>query len=115
MLQDEVMSLLHCAACSLPPIFLCNTANASDTKTNWSAKELHRMMDCQKVCNYKHLLQVSRDGEWVEGGKVPPLLGSFATIPKAKWSLPLDWMSYHYLDAVHMDIAFGDCLLVGGF
>jgi hypothetical protein len=115
MLQDEVMSLLHCAGSSLPPICPCNMANASDTKTHWSAKELHCMMGCQKFCNYKHLLQVSHDGEWVEGGKVPPSLGLFATIPKAKQGLPLDWMSYHYLDAVHMDIAFGNCLLVGGF
>ncbi len=24
-------------------------------------------------------------------------------------------MKYHYLDAVHMDIAFGDCVSIGGF
>jgi hypothetical protein len=112
---DEVMSLVHCAGSSRPPICPCNTANASDTKMNWSAKELHRVMGCQKFCNYKHLLQVSCDGEWVDDGKFPPLLGSFATIPKAKWALPLDRMSYHYLDAVHMDIVFGNCLLFGGF
>jgi hypothetical protein len=72
-------------------------------------------MGCQKFCNYKHLLQVSHNGEWVYGGKFLPLLGSFATIPKAKRGLPLDRMSYHYLDAVHMDIAFGDCHLIGSF
>jgi hypothetical protein len=54
---------------------------------------------------------VSHNGEWVYGGKFPPLLGSFATIPKAKQGLLLDRMSYHYLHAVHMDIAFGDCQL----
>ena len=42
-------------------------------------------------------------------------LGSFATIPKAKRGAPLDRTSYHYLDAVHMDIAFGDCVSVGGY
>ncbi len=39
----------------------------------------------------------------------------FATIPKAKRGGPLDRTKYKYLDAVHMDIAFGDCLLVGGY
>jgi hypothetical protein len=72
-------------------------------------------MGCQKFCNYKHLLLVSLDCKWVDGSKVPTLLGSFATIPKAKQGLLLDWMSYHYLDTVHMVIAFGNCLLVGGF
>jgi len=72
-------------------------------------------MGCRKVRNYKHLLQVSRDGEWVDGGEFPPSLGSFATIPKSHRGGPLDKHRYKYLDAVHMDLAFGDCLSVGGF
>jgi hypothetical protein len=70
-------------------------------------------MGCCKFCNYKTLLQVSRDGEWIDGSKFPPSLGSFATIPKTKRGLPLDKTKYFYLDVVHMDIAFGDCLSVG--
>ncbi len=72
-------------------------------------------MGCHKFRNYKTLLQVSRDGQWVDGGKFLPALGSFATIPKAKRGGPLDRTKYKYRDAVHMDIAFGDCLSVGGF
>jgi hypothetical protein len=68
MSQDEVMSLLHHAGSFLLPIFPCNMANASDMKMHWSAKELHQVMGCCKFCNYKHLLQVSRKGEWVDGG-----------------------------------------------
>jgi hypothetical protein len=72
-------------------------------------------MGCRKLKNYKTLLWVSREGEWNDGGKFPPSLGSFATIPKAKCGQPLDKTRYLYLDAVHMDTAFGDCLLVGGY
>jgi hypothetical protein len=72
-------------------------------------------MGCRKFKNYKHLLQVSRDGQWVDGGKFPPSLGSFATIPKSNKGKSLDRTHYRYLDTVHIDIAFGDCLLVGGF
>jgi hypothetical protein len=39
----------------------------------------------------------------------------YATIPKAKCGQPLDRTVYRYLDAVHMDIAFGDCVSVGGY
>jgi hypothetical protein len=72
-------------------------------------------MGCCKFRNYKHLILVSRDGEWLDGGEFSPSLGSYATICKANSGGPLDWTKYKYLDAVHMDIAFGDCLLVGGF
>ncbi len=115
MSRDEVLHLLHHDSTSLPAVCPCNTANNSNTKTHCSAKELHRIMGCQKFRNYKQILQVSRDGEWVDGGEFTSSLGSFATIPKAKQGLPLDRTHYWYLDAVHMDIVFGNCLFVGGY
>ncbi len=72
-------------------------------------------MGCRMFWNYKHILQVSRDGKWMDGGKFPPSLGSYATIRKANSGGPLECQKYKYLDAGHMDIAFGDCLSVGGF
>ena len=71
-------------------------------------------MGCHKFPNYKHLLQVSCDGEWVDGGEFPSSLGSYTTIPKAKCGGTLDPTRYHYLNAVHMDIVFRDCVVVGG-
>jgi hypothetical protein len=112
---DNIARLLHHPGASFPPVWPCDTANASDTKMYWSAKELHWIMGCCKFCNYKHLLQVSRNGEWVDGGEFSHLLGLFATIPKAKKGGALDRTKYRYLDAVHVDIAFGDCVSVGGF
>jgi len=72
-------------------------------------------MGCRKFWNYEHILEVFRDGEWIDGGKFPPSLGSFATIPKSNYGSVLDRTLYRFLDAVHMDIAFGDCHSVGGF
>ena len=72
-------------------------------------------MGCRKFCNYNHLLEVSRDGEWIDGGKFLPSIDSYATIPKAKHGSTLDKTKYKYLNTVHMDIAFEDCLSVGGF
>ncbi len=72
-------------------------------------------MGCRKFRNYKHILQVSRDGKWMDRGEFPPSLGSYATIRKANSRGPLEHQKYKYLDAVHMDIALGDCLSVGGF
>ena len=72
-------------------------------------------MGCRKFRNYKHILDVSRGGEWIDGGEFPMSLGLFATIPKAKRGAPLDRTSYRFLDGVHTDIAFGDCVSVGGY
>jgi hypothetical protein len=115
MTTNNIAQLLHHPGTSFMPICPCDTNNASDTKTQWSAEELHRVMGFWKFCNYKHLLQVSHDGKWEDGGEFPPLLGSCTTIPKAKRGGALDRTKYCYLDAVHMDIAFGDCISIGSF
>jgi hypothetical protein len=115
MSPKEIAHLLHHPGTSFPSVWPCNTANAFDTKTHWIAEELHCIMGCWKFQNYKHLLQVSRDGKWVDGGKFPSSLGSYATIPKAKREGALERTKCRYLDAVHMDIAFSDCVFVGGF
>jgi hypothetical protein len=115
MAHNEIILLLYHDNSSLPSVCPCNMTNALDTKTHWLAKELHCIMGCYKFWNNKTILQVSRNGKWVNGGQFPPSFGLFATIQKAKRGFPLNWTTYRYLDAVHMDIAFGNSLSVGGF
>jgi hypothetical protein len=106
---------MHHEGVNLPSVCPCDTANESDTKTHWTSEELHWIMACCKFWNYKHLILVSCDREWFDGGDFSSFLGSYATIRKANSGGPLDWTKYKYLDAAHMDITFGDCLLIGGF
>ncbi len=72
-------------------------------------------MGCRKFKNYKHLPLVSREGQWIDSGKFPPSLGSFATVPKGNMGKPIDRTLYLYPDVVHVGEAFGDCVSVGGF
>jgi hypothetical protein len=69
---DKISELFHHPGSSLPSVWPCDTANAFDTKTHWLTKEIHCIIGCQKFQNYKHILEVSRDGEWVDGGEFPP-------------------------------------------
>jgi len=115
LIPEEVARLLHHPNTSLLDIRPCDTANASDTKVHWTSEEIHRIMGCRKFRNYKHILDVSKDGAWMDVGEFPMSLGSYATIPKAKRGLPLDRTVYRYPDAVHMDIDFCDCVSVGGY
>ncbi len=112
---DEVVCLVHRPG-SLPlPVRPCNWSNGSNTKTHWTLEELHRALGCRQSCNYWHIIQTSLDGQWVDGGEFLLLLGSYTTIPKAPRGGSIDREKSFFLDIFHVDIAFGDCVLVGGF
>ena len=42
-------------------------------------------------------------------------IGAFTTIPKTPHSKAIDHSTSKFLDIVHLNIAFGDCMSVGGF
>ncbi len=113
--QDDITRLIHHEGSSFPPICPCDWANGSNTKTHWTSKELHCALGCRCFWNYKHILQTSLDGKWIDGGEFLLAFGSYATIPKAKQGGDIDRTKSYFLDVVHVDIAFGDCVLVGDF
>ena len=51
----------------------------------------------------------------MDGGEFPMSLGAFTTIPKAPRGGAIPREQSFYLDIVHVDIAFGDCVSTGGF
>ncbi len=107
--------LVHRPGSALPPVCPCGWSNGSNTKTHWTSEELHRALGCRQFCNYKHIIQTSLDGQWIDGGEFPVLLGVFRTIPKAPRGGAIDREQSFYLDIVHVNIAFDDCVSVGGF
>ncbi len=98
MSRDNILWLIHHEGAVLPLVCPCDTANSSKKKTHWSAKELHRAMGCRKFKNYKHLLLVSHDGQWVDSSEFPPSLRSFAAVPKGNKGKPIDRTLYLYLE-----------------
>jgi hypothetical protein len=89
--RDAIIKLIHHEGTNLPSVCPCNTANIPDTKTHLTSEELHQALGCCKFWNYKHLLQVSHDGEWLDGGEFLASLGSYATIRKStvvvRWTI----------------------------
>jgi hypothetical protein len=113
--REDVVRLVHRPGSVPPPVRPCDRSNGSDTKTHWTSEELHRALGCRRFRNYKHILQTSLDGQWMDGGEFPVSLGAFTTIPKAPRGKAINREQYFYLDIVHVDIAFGDCISTGGF
>ena len=114
MSKEEIAKHLHSSEDSMPPIRSCDTPNGSDTKTHWTGEELHRITGCRRLRNYRHLIHTSKDGQFVDGGEFPVSLGAYSTIPKARRGGPIDRTLNKFLDIVHMDIGFGDCMSIGG-
>jgi hypothetical protein len=113
--QDEIITLLHHPNTTPPAIRPCDTPNASDTKSHWMAEELHRITGCRGFQNYRHLISTTKDGSFIDNGKFPASIGAYTTIPKAPRGKLIDQTPSKYLDIVHLDIAFGNCMSIGGF
>jgi hypothetical protein len=58
---------------------------------------------------------VTKNSRFLGTGEFPTSIGAYTTIPKAPFGKPINRTPSKYLDVVHLDIAFGDCMLVGGF
>jgi hypothetical protein len=71
-------------------------------------------MGCRCFCDYQHIISTSKDGTLLNSGKFPLSLGSYTTIPTPRGK-PIDCLPSKYLDIVHINIAFSDCVSVGGF
>jgi hypothetical protein len=70
---------------------------------------------CHRFCDYRHLIHTSKDGQFLDNDKFPISIGAYTTIPKAPHGKLIDRTPSRYLDIVHIDIAFGGCMSVGGF
>ena len=113
--QEEILTLLHYPKTSPPAIRPCDMPNALNTKSHWMAEELHRITGCHSFQNYKHLISTKKVGSFIDNGKFPMQIGAFTTIPKAPCSKANDRTKLKFLDIVHLNIAFGDCMSVNGF
>jgi hypothetical protein len=51
----------------------------------------------------------------VDGGDFPLLIGTYTTIPKAPRGGDINQEESCYLDIVHVNIAFKDCFVPGGY
>ncbi len=113
--HDDVVRLVHHPGSTPLPVHLCDCSNGSNTKTHWTLEDVHWALGCHWFWNYKHIIQTSLDGQWVDGGEFPMSLGSYALIPKVACGRPITREQSFFLDHVNVDIAFGDCISVGGF
>jgi hypothetical protein len=106
---------LHHPDSRLPPIRPCNSPNLSKTKTTYTPEELHCLTGCCHFQIYQHITTTTNSSTLINTGEFPILLVTYTTLPKAGRGKPINRLPSKYLYRVHLDIAFGDCVLVRGY
>eukprot|EP00804_Cyclotella_cryptica_P026709 CCRYP_007942-RA/>CCRYP_007942-RA protein AED:0.35 eAED:0.34 QI:0/0/0/0.66/0.5/0.33/3/0/1904 len=113
-LPTRLLKSLHPDASKLPSIPPYATPSATESRTHFDSLKLHRIFGCRRFRNQEHITSASLNSKLVKTGEFPPTLGDFATITNPPRGKPLT-KRRQFLDKVHMDIVFGDCLSLGGY
>jgi hypothetical protein len=113
-LPARLIKALHLDPDNLPPIPPYATPSPSETRTKFDPLTLHRIFGCRRFRNQEHVTSASLNGQLLHSGEFPTTIGDFATITNPPRGKPIK-KRRRFLDKVHMDIVFGDCLSLGGF
>ena len=113
-LTPAVLSTVHDSPAELPDVRPCNVPAPCESRVDFDNLTLHRIFGCRRFRNQRHVTAASANAKLVHGGELPPTLGAFTTITNPPKGKPLR-KRRKFLDKVHMDIVYGDCLSLGGF
>jgi hypothetical protein len=113
-LSTKLLTSLHTDPANLPPVPLSHTPGPAEHRTTFDSLKLHHIFGCRHFKNQNHFIAASSNAKLIKSGELPSTLGDFATINNPDKGKPLT-QPRKYLDKVHLDIVFGDCLALGGF
>lgn len=112
-LTSRTLGALHHDPTSLPAVPPAYTAAPCESRTTFDTLAIHKIFGCRRFRNQRHVTDAS-NANLIHTGELPPTLGSFATIPNPPRGKPIKTRR-RFLDKVHMDIVFGDCVALGGY
>eukprot|EP00804_Cyclotella_cryptica_P009045 CCRYP_003142-RA/>CCRYP_003142-RA protein AED:0.35 eAED:0.14 QI:0/0/0/1/1/1/2/0/1801 len=113
-LPSRLLKAIHNDPSRLPPIPPYATSSAIESRTTFDSLKLHRIFGCRRFRNQEHITSASFNAKLLPHGEYPSTIGDFATITNPPRGKQIK-KRRRYLDKVHMDIVFGDCLSLGGY
>ena len=111
-ISKRTLHLEHHDISNITPVSPSYTPYNCKNITKFESLNIHMIFGCRRFRN-QHYLTSATNASLVKSVLLPSTIGSFATImnpPKEK-STKKCWK---YLDKVHMDIVFGDCVDLRG-
>ena len=111
-LYIRTLNLVHKDANNIPPTPPSSTPAPCENRTQFNSLNLHRIFGCRQFRNQKHLTAAT-SVSLVNSGLLPSTIGSFSTIKNPAKGKRIK-KRRQFLDKVHMDIVFGDCVALWG-
>ena len=113
-LPKRTLQSIHHDVSKIPEVPPVYTPGPAEKRTLFDSLQLHRIFGCRKFRNQRHIIAASKNASLIKAGEMPKTLGDFTTINNPNKGKPLT-RRRKYLDKVHLDIVYGDCLGLGGF
>jgi hypothetical protein len=113
-LTKRMLAAIHDDVSKIPSVPPAYTPAPAENSTKFDSLHLHRIFGCRKFKNQTHITAASKNAELIRCGEMPSTIGDYTTINNPAKGKPLT-KRRKYLNKVHMDIVFGDCVALGGF
>ena len=111
-LSIRTLNLVHRDAKNLSPIPPSLAPVPCDNRTQFESLNIHRIFGCRQFRNQNHLTTATNES-LVKSGLLPSTISSLDTIANNTKGKPIK-KQRQYLEKVHMDIVFGECVALGG-
>ena len=111
-LSTRTLNLVHKDAANICPIPPSSRLASCKNKKRFESLNIHCIFGCRKFRNQKHLTSATNTSI-VNSSLLPSTIGYFATTANSTKGNTIK-KQRHYLDKVHRDIVFGDCVALGG-
>jgi len=114
LLSKCLFASLHSDPMNLSDILPAYTAAACENRKEFDGLKLHKIFGCRRFKSQSYLIAASKNASPINTGEFSTTLGNYATMDKPAQEKTLT-KRRKYLEKVHLDIVFGDCLALGGY
>jgi hypothetical protein len=112
-LTKRMVKAIHENVQSIPDVPPSYTPAPAEHTTSFDSLRLHRIFGCRKFKNQLHITAASKNASLICCGELPTTIGNYTTINNPPKGKPIK-KRQKYLDKVHLDIVYGDCMGLGG-
>lgn len=113
-LTKRMLRAIHDDISNLPEVPPSYTPGPAENTTAFDSLRVYRMFGCTKFKNQSHLTAASKNATLIRCSERPSTIGDYTTINNPPRGKPIK-KRRKFLDKVHLDIVFGDCMALGGF
>lgn len=113
-LSKHIVNAIHTDSAKILEIPPSYTPAPAENSTSFDALRLHLIFGCRRFRNQLHIAAASKNATIIKCGEMPQTIGDFTTMNNPAKGKSIR-KRRKYMDKVHMDIVYGDCMSLGGY